>query len=383
MKRLLLCAIGLTLCVAFAPQATADLEDGLVGYWPMDDNAFVPPEGRGFDFGSPKTPEVFWGFNASLTGPEPTEVNGKVGNALDFSSGGGVQFDGVPDIGTSDFSFACWVKGGGANFLYQDGGGGGTRLQTQIGAFNICDATGAGRLAMWIEDGAGGNGSLYTEISADGAKGMGWIHIAGVVDRDNDANTKYFLDGFPLQTDCGVSLSNAAGADLSSGATGQTLHIEHGFAGTLDEFVLYDRALSDDEVEQIFLRGSSGLPVVATDGAQHDVGAGPAGADGAAGATGAAGAAGAIGPQGPQGKQGPAGQDASCVDCADVESAVFDVVCKVFQGEIAPSSKDAVIECVQSIGVLALLGTEICDDTDCLGTIMANVDNLIAEKSGQ
>ncbi|HCN06350.1 MAG TPA: hypothetical protein DIT01_00335, partial [Lentisphaeria bacterium] len=96
-----------------------------------------------------------------------------------------------------------------------------------------------------------------------------------------------------------------------------------------------------------------------------------------------AGADGAAGPQGPQGKQGPAGQDASCVDCADVESAVFDVVCKVFQGEIAPSSKDAVIECVQSIGVLALLGTEVCDDTDCLGTIMANVDNLIAEKTGE
>ena len=51
MKRLLLYAIGLTLCVAFAPQATADLEDGLVGYWPMDDTTMVPPPGRAISNG--------------------------------------------------------------------------------------------------------------------------------------------------------------------------------------------------------------------------------------------------------------------------------------------------------------------------------------------
>tara|TARA_B100000809_G_scaffold242064_1_gene265809 strand:- start:2449 stop:3624 length:1176 start_codon:yes stop_codon:yes gene_type:complete len=391
------------MCVAFAPRATADLEDGLIGYWPMDDTTMVPPAGRGFDWATPKTPEVIFGGYASI--PEPTmEVDGKVGNALDMSNTPDpINFDGV-DIGTGDFTFACWVKNpSGNNFLYQDGGGGQVRLQVQINNFghgsDCSDGTGWERLAMWIEDGSGGNGGMTSQMGATFGRKLGWIHVAGVIDRDNDANSKFFTDGFSLETTCGNGLAAGAGANLSEATTGQTLHIEGGWGGQIDEFVLYNRALSDAEVEEIFLRGRAGLAVVdsaaghVSDGVNAGGGAagadgsdgsdGAAGADGAAGSDGAAGADGAAGPQGPQGKQGPAGQDASCVDCADVESAVFDVVCKVFQGEIAPSSKDAVIECVQSIGVLALLGTEVCDDTDCLGTIMANVDNLIAEKTGE
>ncbi len=411
MKRLLFCAIGLTMCVAFAPQATADLDDGLIGYWPMDDTTMVAPEGRGMDWATPKTPEVIFGGYASI--PETTmEVDGKVGNALDMSNvTDAINFDGV-DIGTSDFTFACWVKydarlnAGSSNFLYQDGGGGQVRLQVQINNFghgdSCSDGTGWERLAMWIEDGSGGNGGMTSQMAATSGRKMGWIHVAGVIDRDNNDNSRFFTDGFPLDTTCGNGLAAGAGANLSSAATGQTLHIEGNWGGQIDEFVLYNRALSDAEVDEIFLRGRAGLAVVESaaghvsdgvnagggaagaDGADGaDGAAGSDGADGADGAAGSDGADGATGPQGPQGKQGPAGQDASCVDCADVESAVFDVVCKVFQGEIAPSSKDAVIECVQSIGVLALLGTEVCDDTDCLGTIMANVDNLIAEKSGE
>ena len=108
-----------------------------------------------------------------------------------------------------------------------------------------------------------------------------------------------------------------------------------------------------------------------------------------AGAQGPAGNDGATGAQGPQGKQGPTGNDgaqgppgpgSACVNCDDIETVVFEAVCKIFDGNISNTAEVSI--CVGVMANLILVDADVCapNETDCLATILGNVGNLIQEK---
>jgi len=67
-----------------------------------------------------------------------------------------------------------------------------------------------------------------------------------------------------------------------------------------------------------------------------------------------------------------------CTPCAEFQTAVFEGVCKIFEGEIGNVAQ--VTECVRVIAQLTLVGANICE-TDCLTIILDNVDELIAQQS--
>ena len=125
---------------------------------------------------------------------------------------------------------------------------------------------------------------------------------------------------------------------------------------------------------------------------------GPAGDDGDAGATGTTGAQGPQGKQGPQGEQGLAGNDGAtgaqgpqgpqgagvaCSNCDDIETIVFNAVCKLGADL---TNFAAVADCVDTLGQLALLGVEVCPGTfgseaDCLAFMLGNTQDLIDSKT--
>ena len=125
---------------------------------------------------------------------------------------------------------------------------------------------------------------------------------------------------------------------------------------------------------------------------------GPQGEQGPQGKQGADGAAGAAGPQGDQGDQGPAGNDGAtgaqgpqgpagpgtaCVNCDDIETIVFNAVCKLGADL---TNFTAVADCVDTLGQLALIGVDVCpgtfgDDADCLASMLSNTQGLIDSKT--
>ncbi|UCD27748.1 MAG: hypothetical protein JSV03_11650, partial [Planctomycetota bacterium] len=68
----LLITITFVLCFIFTSVAHADLTDGLVGYWPLDeDSGFTAPDGSGN------------GHDGTLTPTGISWVGGKLGGAVD------------------------------------------------------------------------------------------------------------------------------------------------------------------------------------------------------------------------------------------------------------------------------------------------------------
>jgi len=74
---------------------------------------------------------------------------------------------------------------------------------------------------------------------------------------------------------------------------------------------------------------------------------------------------------------GGAGGGPPCTSCLEVQTSVFEAVCKIFAGEIG--NEQEVNECVTVIAQLILVGATICE-TDCLTIIQGNVGDLIAEQ---
>jgi hypothetical protein len=159
---------------------------------------------------------------------------------------------------------------------------------------------------------------------------------------------------------------------------------------------------ADDSLDSLVVVDETGVlhtRGIASLGAQ-----GPAGNDGATGSQGPqgkqgpAGNDGAAGPQGPQGEQGPAGNDGAtgaqgpqgpagpgtaCVNCDDIETIVFNAVCKLGADL---TNFTAVADCVDTLGQLALLGVNVCpgtfgDDADCLASMLSNTQGLIDSKT--
>jgi hypothetical protein len=95
MKKILLYLIG---CMVVTGGAWAALQDGLVAYWPLEDN-LSDVTGNGHD-GTP--------FNAAGL----TYVAGKIGQAANFSAAGTGVNTGQwsPNVHNGPFSVACWAR---------------------------------------------------------------------------------------------------------------------------------------------------------------------------------------------------------------------------------------------------------------------------------
>lgn len=198
--------------------------------------------------------------------------NGSLANGVLWSSvsdsiaGGAVRFDGVNDVikiaDSSDInvgtylerSISFWFRAedaskAGAQVLYEEGGG--TRgLNFYLEAETLY-------FGGWNNNENGwGESYLSTPLNDDE-----WHHVAIVVDAPETTNGNFiaYLDGFEVARSPAAAINNHTG-DIGIGAMDDSTRYHDGsssgdgnhFEGWIDEFQLWNRALSAEEVGQLF-----------------------------------------------------------------------------------------------------------------------------------
>jgi hypothetical protein len=217
--------------------------DGLVGYWPLDEGTI-----KG------KTVEDVWGENDGTMGGDPKVVAGRIGEALEFDGDDSVDIPGTDALnfnGKEELTVAAWVNVGSDDpvigvvakccgeivaqrdvngwALRYDGRNGGQEME-----FIVCPG--------WQGDGGFG-APLFKEGE--------WHYLTGVVDKDK---MLLYVDGDLVKEMPFSGPITTGGTKTEIGKAG-----DGGFIGLIDEVVIYDRALSADEIKQNF--ASKGLAV--------------------------------------------------------------------------------------------------------------------------
>ena len=237
MKHLFIILFLISVCTTFA---TADLLEGLVLYMPLD-------EGNG------KATEDFSenGFEGELNGGAKW-VDGKFGKALEFSASSdfvAIEDDAVFHI-EDEITQAAWVNldrlPSAHAIVFGTRAGGGAR---HIGfGYGMNPANG---IKVWT-NGAGGG---FKDIN-DNKTGLDtgkWYYLSYTHTSDNKGKVKIYVDG---------KVTHEEDSNNPVAPAGATSRIQIGtwageaWPGMVDEVRLWNRALSDDEMEQSMEMGA-------------------------------------------------------------------------------------------------------------------------------
>ncbi len=213
---------------------------GMTGYWQFDEAA-----GPTYD--------DFFGVNDAACTNCPATVIGKIGNGLDFdgiNDGVDVADDDSFDWNATSFTIEFWMRSSGCVCTTPVNGY--TCNQVIVARTNAswwigvnCETGNVGKLRCYF-----GNVDLYSNVFVGDDV---WHHV--VFQYDNSAGQyRLYIDG---SLDNSVS---AAGANRA-GTAPITLGYFSGayrYYGLLDEFALYNSALSQGEIQNHFTAGASG-----------------------------------------------------------------------------------------------------------------------------
>lgn len=193
---------------------------------------------------------------ASLTGTAYGALiaPGKVANGRAFSAQSS-SYVRVPDnfrldLGTADFTIDAWIK-----TTKEDGIIVAKRSSSNIGYLLMLYD---GRLLLQMGD-SSGHRNRWSPSSVYLADGN-WHFVAASVNRDSSTGGRLYADGnliftFDPRAQSG-SLSNAE--PLLMAKTGQSGDSYAYFQGTIDEVEIFNRALLDSELDDIYFAGSAG-----------------------------------------------------------------------------------------------------------------------------
>ncbi|HXH94315.1 MAG TPA: LamG domain-containing protein [Thermoanaerobaculia bacterium] len=249
--------VVLMLAFVFAPgylfaQGCVQPPPGLVGWWPLDETS-----------GTTVLDRSGLGNNGTATGPigpgsNPKSVAGFVGNGLNFFSGSGMHVPPSPSLNfgppavpqNMSFTIDAWIKVHGGPIL------GNLSLRNQLGYAVAFADNGMLRLEM----GTGSSTNTKTWFGPAITPNT-WTFIAVVVDRSTQKVTLYTAPvGGPLAaTSPPPLIPNSANAYSGSalligGCSGDT----NGCDTVLDEVEVFNRALTQVEVQSILTAGSAG-----------------------------------------------------------------------------------------------------------------------------
>lgn len=233
------------LCVMMCSTDAQLPTDGVVGYWSFDKGTIV-----GNDV------QDMLGKNDGELEGNPKVVNGKVGDALEFDGDNAVRVQGNDSLnfnGAKEMSVVAWINPASAKPVK------GVISDTCCGTIvGQRDAEG------WVlrYDGRNANKEMlliaqprwqgHTTLGVPPFAKNTWHHLVGIVDNDK---LLLYVDGKladeveyngPMETKGTITEIGNAKAD-------------GGFIGIIDEVLIYNRALSANEVKQIF--AAEGLPV--------------------------------------------------------------------------------------------------------------------------
>ena len=249
--------IGLAIVLALLVLQTIPLEsqvveEGLVSYWSFDLK----------DVRGNTVIDLIGGNDGTILG-DPKHVEGKFGEAYEFGgepdaidvpspANGNLDFD-----GDQDFSMMAWIKvdkppeldGGQSTIVSKGDGGNNARILWKIIATN---------LNVTIANEAGGGPKLVL-ASTNGVVDGKWHHVLFVSDRSG--MTRIYIDG-ELDSEGGET----KGTDITTESPlfiGASVRIgkitRRYFEGLIDELGIYNRALTEKEIERNFM--SQGLSV--------------------------------------------------------------------------------------------------------------------------
>lgn len=161
-------------------------------------------------------------------------ASGKKGGAYEFAGNNLIQVNNSPSLNMRQGTFAAWFKTSKADAVWR-------RLLDKR-AFTLCisgDAASCGKLAIGI------NGRAWAFSDGTVTDGS-WHHAAATFD---GANIKLFVDG-QLQKQV-AALRGEIAPNTSPLVIGQA------FQGALDEVMVFNRALSEEEVKGLLSAGGS------------------------------------------------------------------------------------------------------------------------------
>lgn len=227
---------------ASQPQGTGRLDSGLAGYWALDENT-------GTNAGDSSTVN-----NAGTLQNTPTWTTGQIGSALDFDEAS-LEYVSIADNPAQDvadgesFSLSGWFN---RDTFTTDDPVFDKRGSLAAGSAGyivyIDDAT--DKLTFEVSDGT----DEYQLESVSTFTATGWNHYAIVWNDNSSTETRMYINGAnEPATATGTfgnvnSLTSSATTNLAYGG----LSFFQFFDGKLDELRLYKRALSADEVSELY-----------------------------------------------------------------------------------------------------------------------------------
>lgn len=240
-------AVSLLLCSAILKSQTHDLTQGLVFHLSFDGNA-TDQSTSAIPVVQVLSPTLVDDRNANATSAlEFANLNQSL--ALDDSDVGMMEF------GTSDFSIGLWVKKNSTTSNYNNAAGinkwhSGLQPTYNAWALNIGGGDGAdsNKPTFRIQIGA----TYYTAMPATKTVDVGqWTHLMGVRE---GTDIKLYVDGV-LESTVNVG-SGAVAASTPRDVLISRFFVngEHSNA-TFDDIVVYDKALSQSEIDELMLYG--------------------------------------------------------------------------------------------------------------------------------
>jgi hypothetical protein len=257
MKRYLLGILALVIFVVFsATVATADLMEGLVAYWPMDEGAgdvAADASGNGHDA-------------ALLAGAQWETAGPQVGSAaIEFDGTNGRLVAGTFDVVGGGITLAAWIKPddfdiGDARVISKSTDWGGNDHWWMLSTINDNHVM---RFRLKTDDGQ----STETLIASSGELIAGeWVHVAASWDgsmmrlyRNGEEVGNIAKGGAAVATDASVAVS-------IGNQHPDTPHPDLPFDGLMDDLVVYSRALSSDELNELAAGGLASAAAVSATG---------------------------------------------------------------------------------------------------------------------
>jgi hypothetical protein len=189
----------------------------------------------------------FDGFRS--TSGTTTVPNGVSGQALqvDRLQGGYTKFDNVLNLAGGDFSLALWVR-----LNTNDANAGQVLLGKSFGgttngwfvAANVTSGLGAAGKSVFFA------GNTAAPVSQTVINDGRWHQLVAVNRAGGDATI--YVDGAPAQPTVPAASILTSAAQLTLGGWDDGTTAMPTFTGWLDEIQVYDRALSDNEIERLF-----------------------------------------------------------------------------------------------------------------------------------
>lgn len=238
--------LSVSMCVFIVSVPTVNAQfptDGVVGYWSFDSGTI-----------NGKNVKDVLGKNDGELDGNPKVVSGKVGNGLEFDGSNFVHIPGTDSLdfnGAEAITVAAWINGetGSPVVGVVEGCCGTIVAQRDVNgwALRFDGRNGGAEFEFITQPGWQGDGGFGAPAFTKGE----WHHLICIV----DGNKKY------LYADGKLNQEGDYNGPMSTGGTETEIGYANdgGFIGMIDEVVIYDRALSENEVRQLY--SAEGLSV--------------------------------------------------------------------------------------------------------------------------